>query len=74
MFNAKLELMETANKFRDIIWKLSRMSPLVWAFILLFIAFILVKVGWDFAKKLAVLPTVIAFFLFYQAIFRGKMY
>jgi hypothetical protein len=66
--------MESANKFRDIIWKLSRMSPLVWAFILLSVAFVFVKIDGSLMKKFAILPTVVAFFLFYQAIFRGKMY
>jgi hypothetical protein len=55
-------------------WRLSHISPLVWAFILLFVAFLLVKIPTDFTKKLAILPTVIALLLFYQAIFRGKIY
>jgi len=57
-----------------IIYKLSRWNPLAWAFILLLVALLLVRIPTGFTKKLAILPTVIAFFLFYQAIFRGKMY
>jgi len=55
-------------------WKLSHISPLVWAFALLFIAFLLIKIPTDFTKKLAALPLIVAILLFYQAIFRGKMY
>jgi hypothetical protein len=58
---------------RDFFWKLKGVSPLAWAVIALVIAFILIKIPTDFTRKLAILPTVIAFFLFYQAIFRGKM-
>gem|GEM_PF-6715491 len=66
--------METQNNWKDILWKLSRMSPLAWAFILLVIAFIFIQLPWSFAKKFAILPGVISLLLFYQAIFRGKMY
>jgi hypothetical protein len=60
--------------FRDIIWKLARISPLVWAFVLLFVAFLLIKIPTDVTKKLAALPLIVAILLFYQTIFRGKMY
>ena len=60
--------------FRDLILRLSHISPLAWAIVLLIVAFLLVKIPTDFTKKLAVLPTIISLFLFYQAIFRGKMY
>jgi 4-hydroxybenzoate polyprenyltransferase len=56
------------------IYKLSRWSPLAWAFILLLLALLLMWVPTSFTKKLAILPGVIALFLFYQAFFRGKMY
>lgn len=59
---------------REFFWKLQRISPLAWGIILILLALLLVKVDGDFAKKLAILPTVIAIFLLYQAIFRGKMY
>ena len=62
------------NLLREIIWKLSHISPLVWAFILFGVALILVRIESDFTKKLAILPLVIGALLFYQAIFRGKMY
>ena len=62
------------NLLREIIWKLSHISPLVWAFILFVIALILVRIESDFTKKLALLPLVIGALFFYQAIFRGKMY
>ncbi|OGY25984.1 MAG: hypothetical protein A2Z24_02605 [Candidatus Woykebacteria bacterium RBG_16_44_10] len=63
------------NSFwRDIIWRISHISPLVWAFVLLFVAFLLIKIPTDFTKKLAALPLLVAILLFYQAIFRGKMY
>jgi len=55
-------------------WKLSHISPLAWAIIALVIAFLLLKIPTDFTKKLAILPTIIALFLFYQAIFKGKIY
>jgi len=58
----------------EIYYRLSRLSPLAWAFILIIIALLLVRIDSDFTKKLALLPTVLALLLIYQAIFRGKMY
>ena len=66
--------METQNRWKDILWKLSRMSPLAWAIILLVVAFLFVQMPWGLAKKIAILPGIISLLLFYQAIFRGKMY
>ncbi|OGY24202.1 MAG: hypothetical protein A2172_01515 [Candidatus Woykebacteria bacterium RBG_13_40_15] len=66
--------METQNRWKDIIWKLTRMPIIAWAIILLVAAFLLVQLPWDLAKKFAILPGAISLLLFYQAIFRGKMY
>jgi hypothetical protein len=60
--------------FGEIFYKLSRWSPLGWAFILIVVALILVRIDSGFTRKLAILPAVIGLLLFYQAIFRGKMY
>ncbi|HEX7456308.1 MAG TPA: hypothetical protein VF303_02475 [Candidatus Nanoarchaeia archaeon] len=62
------------NFLSYLFWRLSRISPLAWAFILFGIALILVRFESDFIKKLAIPPTIIGLLLFYQAIFRGKMY
>jgi hypothetical protein len=61
-------------KWRHFFWKLSLLSPLVWGAILLLVALILIRVDGDFFKKLAILPTIVALFLFYQAFFKGKIY
>lgn len=66
--------METQNKFKNIIWKLSHWPIIAWAIILIAVAFILVEIHTDFTIKLAILPGVLGLLLFYQAIFRGKMY
>ncbi|MEX0622224.1 MAG: hypothetical protein WD187_04540 [Candidatus Woykebacteria bacterium] len=60
--------------WRQIFYKMSRWSPLAWAFILILVALGLVSIDNSFIRKLAILPGVIALLLFYQAIFRGKMY
>ena len=62
------------NPLRELIWKLSRLSPLVWAFILFGFALILVRIDSGFTRKVAILPLIIGVLLFYQAVFRGKMY
>ena len=59
---------------RQIYWKVIHWSPIVWTFILIVVALILIRLDTDFTKKMAILPTVIAILLFYQAIFRKKMY
>lgn len=53
---------------------MARWSPLAWAIILIAIAFGLVMIKTDITRKLAILPAIIGLFLFYQAIFKGKMY
>ncbi len=53
---------------------MARWSPLAWAIILIAIAFGLVMIESDFTRKLAIAPAILGLFLFYQAIFRGKMY
>ena len=60
--------------WQEIYYRLSRLSPLAWAFILIIVALLLVRIDSDFTKKLALLPTILALLLIYQAIFRGKMY
>lgn len=66
--------MEEGFNWRIIISKMARWSPLAWAIILIAIAFGLVMIKTDITRKLAILPAIIGLFLFYQAIFRGKMY
>lgn len=51
-----------------------RWSPLVWAIIFIAIAFGLAMIESDFTRKLAIAPTILGIILFYQAIFKGKIY
>jgi hypothetical protein len=71
---AQQDRINTCMNFREFSYKLSRWSPLAWAFILFGVAFILVRIDSGFTRKLAILPLLIGLLLFYQAIFRRKMY
>ena len=66
--------MEERFDWRAVITKMARWSPLAWAIILIAIAFGLVMIKTDITRKLAILPAIIGLFLFYQAIFKGKIY
>lgn len=66
--------MEEGFNWQVLISKMSRWSPLAWAIILIAIALGLVMIETSFTRKLAILPAVIGLFLFYQAIFKGKIY
>ena len=66
--------MEEGFSWRKLISNMAQWSPLAWAIILIAIAFGLVMIETDITRKLAVLPAIIGLFLFYQAIFKGKIY
>ena len=66
--------MEERFDWRRIISAMSRWSPLAWAIILIAVSFALVMIETDITRKLAILPAIIGLFLFYQAIFKGKIY
>lgn len=66
--------MEEGFNWQILISKMARWSPLAWAIILIAIAFGLVMIKTDITRKLAILPAIIGLFLFYQAIFKGKIY
>lgn len=66
--------MEERFDWRRLISKMARWSPLAWAIIFIAIAFGLVMIETDITRKLAILPAIIGLFLFYQAIFKGKIY
>lgn len=66
--------MYEGNKFNSPLVQLSRMSPLVWAIILLIIAGLLVLIPfWQgFFRTLAILPLFLGGLFFYQAIFKNR--
>lgn len=66
--------MYEGNRFNSPLVQLSRISPLVWGFVLLIIAGLLVLIPfleWFF-RTLALMPLVIGSLLLYQAIFKNK--
>jgi hypothetical protein len=62
------------NKFNSPLVKLSRVSPLVWGFILVIIAGLLAMIPFfqSFFRTLALLPLLVGGLLLYQAIWKNK--
>lgn len=62
------------GKFNSPLVSLSRISPLIWGFISLIIAGLLVLIPFwqSFFKTLSVLPLIVGGLLIYQAIFNNK--
>lgn len=65
-------LMDPSNQFDSPLVKIKRISPLLWGFILIIIAFLLTQIPVGFFRTLAILPLILGGLLIYQAIYHNK--
>ncbi|HSX58312.1 MAG TPA: hypothetical protein VLE47_03550 [Candidatus Saccharimonadales bacterium] len=60
------------NQFNSPWVRLKNQSPMVWGFVLLFIATLLALIPTNFTRTFALLPLFVGGFFLYQAFFKSK--